>query len=70
MLDKHHFIETGKVFPVCGNTWAMLSDTRFREHFEFIGNLNTHYGLFTNCGGNVPFDSSNAGNGTDALNCC
>jgi SAM-dependent methyltransferase len=70
MLDKHHFIETGKVFPVCGNTWAMLSDTRFREHFEFIGNFNNHFGLFTDCGGNVPFASSIANNATDALNCC
>jgi SAM-dependent methyltransferase len=24
VLDKHHRIETGRVFPVCGNTWRML----------------------------------------------
>ncbi len=23
-LDSHHKIETGKIFPVCGNTWCML----------------------------------------------
>ena len=33
-LDGHHFIEKGKVFPVCGNTYHMLHDTRFAPHFE------------------------------------
>lgn len=57
LLDKHHLIETGKVFPVCGNTWMMLHDSRFKTHFEFIGNFNQHYGLFEGCGGAVPFDT-------------
>lgn len=55
ILDAHHDIETGRVFPVCGNTWRMLHDTRFREHFEFIGNFNTHYGIFPGCGNDLPF---------------
>ena len=54
-LDKHRDIETGKVFPVCGNTWRMLADTRFAEHFEFIGNWDVHYGIFDGCGGENPF---------------
>lgn len=58
VLDKHHFIETGRVFPVCGNTWRMLQDTRFATHFEFIGNFDTHYGIFEGCGGGLPFDAS------------
>lgn len=70
VLDKHHFIEAGKVFPVCGNTWAMLADTRFREHFEFIGNFNTHYGLFTDCGGSVPFDVTITTDSSDGASCC
>lgn len=56
-LDKHHYIEKGKVFPVCGNTWKMLHDTRFREHFEFIGNFDTHYGIFDGCGTSLPFET-------------
>jgi SAM-dependent methyltransferase len=56
-LDKHHVIEKGKVFPVCGNTWFMLNQTRFAEHFEFIGDFSTHYGLFEGCGDAVPFES-------------
>lgn len=55
VLDGHHLIERGKVFPVCGNTWHMLHGSRFREHFEFIGNFDCHYGIFQGCGTNVPF---------------
>lgn len=70
-LDKHHPIETGKVFPVCGNTWQMLNNTRFREHFEFIGDGKTHYGIFENCGTNMPFDTSSGGNsGEIEGGCC
>jgi SAM-dependent methyltransferase len=58
VLDKHHDIETGRVFPVCGNTWRMLAETRFNAHFEFIGNFDRHYGLFEGCGGGLPFDQS------------
>ena len=31
VLDRHHDIEAGRIFPVCGNTWRMLHDTRFRS---------------------------------------
>lgn len=55
-LDDHHIIEAGKVFPVCGNTWMMLQDSRFAPHFEFIGSFDTHYGIFAGCGGNSPFN--------------
>ncbi len=58
VLDKHHAIETGRVFPVCGNTWRMLQDTRFTSHFEFIGNFSSHFGLFDGCGKVIPFDST------------
>jgi hypothetical protein len=27
-FDKHHWIEAGKVFPVCGNTFRMLAESR------------------------------------------
>lgn len=55
VLDRHHLIDTGKVFPVCGNTWRMLHDTRFREHFDFIGDFSQHYGIFPGCGHEMPF---------------
>lgn len=56
-LDKHHTMEAGRVFPVCGNTWRMLHDTRFREHFDFIGDFSRHYGLFEGCGAMMPFEA-------------
>jgi SAM-dependent methyltransferase len=68
VLDKHHDIQTGKVFPVCGNTWRMLHDTRLAPHFEFIGDFSTHYGIFEGCGSSLPFDSA-AGAGSAAA-CC
>lgn len=60
LLDKHHAIAAGKVFPVCGNTWRMLNETRFAKHFEFIGNFSRHYGIFEGCGASLPFDNLGA----------
>jgi SAM-dependent methyltransferase len=56
VFDKHHAIETGRVFPVCGNTFRMLQDSRLAPHFAFIGDTSRHYGLFPGCGGVLPFD--------------
>jgi arsenite methyltransferase len=63
VLDKHHAIEAGRVFPVCGNTWRMLADTRFAPYFDFIGDFSRHYGLFAGCGGGLPFDEGKAESG-------
>lgn len=48
-LDDHHLLRTGMPMLVCGNTAAMLGETRFAPHFEIIGDRSTHYGLF-DCG--------------------
>ena len=61
-LDNHHKIIAGKIFTVCGNTWNMLNCTRFKDHFEFIGDFNTHYGIFAGCGTGIPFE--------DGGSCC
>ncbi|MCH2164619.1 MAG: methyltransferase domain-containing protein [Marinovum sp.] len=66
VLDDHHVIETGKVFPVCGNTWMMLNETRFAEHFTFIGDFSTHYGIFEGCGAASPFNADDL----SAFSCC
>ncbi|MGV6802556.1 MAG: methyltransferase domain-containing protein [bacterium] len=58
-LDGHHKIETGKIFPVCGNTYRMLHESRFARHFDFIGNWQTHYGIFEGCGTDLPFGEEN-----------
>lgn len=68
VLDKHHLIETGKVFPVCGNTYRMLHDSRFAPYFSFIGDFSRHFGIFQGCGSVLPYDndSQNANSGA----CC
>ncbi|MCB1642621.1 MAG: methyltransferase domain-containing protein [Xanthomonadales bacterium] len=48
-LDDHHRFELGRPMSVCGNTAAMLSDTRFARWFAVHGNRQTHFGLF-DCG--------------------
>ena len=69
VLDKHHAIGRGKVFPVCGNTWKMLKDTRFAPHFEFIGDFSQHYGIFAGCGTAMPYDTA-VGGSASAAACC
>ncbi|HKX52453.1 MAG TPA: methyltransferase domain-containing protein [Nitrosospira sp.] len=70
MLDKHHRIETGKHFPVCGNTWRMLHDTRLVEYFDFYGDFERHYGIFPGCGTGLPFNDTNAVSGNQSGGCC
>ncbi|MDR1013693.1 MAG: methyltransferase domain-containing protein [Coriobacteriales bacterium] len=48
-LDDHHRFLTGKPRLVCGNTAAMLSETRFAPHFCVTGDRSAHYGAFA-CG--------------------
>lgn len=60
ILDKHHHIETGKVFPVCGNTYRMLHDSRFAPYFSFIGDFSQHFGIFQGCGSVLPYDNDNS----------
>ncbi|MEM9225722.1 MAG: methyltransferase domain-containing protein, partial [Pseudomonadota bacterium] len=48
-LDVEHTIEAGRVFPVCGNTLSMLTETRFAPYFDTIGEGKTHFGLFPGC---------------------
>ena len=72
-LDDHHYMEKGKVFPVCGNTFNMLKETRFEKHFEFIGDWSTHYGIFDGCGTSIPYKSSAVNGGVSTKGgggCC
>jgi SAM-dependent methyltransferase len=57
VLDDHHTFVTGKPMLVCGNTAAMVGETRFAPHFKVIGDRSVHYG---------PFDCK-SGNSTEAV---
>lgn len=48
-LDDHHDFEKNRPLPVCSNTAAMISQTRYRSHFKVVGDTSVHYGLF-DCG--------------------
>ncbi len=68
-LDQHHDLETGRTFAVCGNTYRMLHQSRFQEHFVFIGDFSRHFGLFPGCGSTSPFNPAATGTPTPAA-CC
>ena len=65
LLDAHHDFETGRVVPVCGNTFRMLHQTRLAPHFTGVGSFERHFGIFPGCGGGLPFSG-----GTAAGACC
>jgi len=62
-LDDHHRFYTGKPMLVCGNTAAMVDDTRYATAFTVSGNRNLHHGLF-DC------SSSNTGEDCGQSSCC
>ncbi len=68
VLDDHHVMEAGRVFPVCGNTWRMLAESRFAGHFDFVGDFSRHFGIFEGCGLSVPFEEGDVGSSSGA--CC
>ena len=69
-LDGHHAIETGRCFPVCGNTYRMLTESRFADHFIGIGDFSRHYGLFPGCGESLPFASASGAQTAGPAACC
>ena len=46
VLDDHHKFDTGVAVKVCGNTAAMLQQTRYASHFEIKGDTSNHLGAF------------------------
>jgi SAM-dependent methyltransferase len=47
-LDDHHVFERNRPMLVCGNTAAMVQETRFGRYFDVLGDRSVHFGLF-NC---------------------
>lgn len=69
VLDNHHILEQGRHFPVCGNTYRILRESRFRDYFEFYGSWDSHFGIFKGCGTVMPFGESNASEAGEG-SCC
>ncbi len=68
-FDKQNTIRAGATFPVSGNTFRMLNETRFAAHFEFFGADDTHYGIFKASGASIPFDLKGGGS-EHSGSCC
>lgn len=68
-LDGHHEIKKGEDFKICGNSWKMLHDTRFKKHFDFKGDFSKHLGIFDGCGGAAPWNVA-ASKGSTGGSCC
>ena len=62
VLDDHHEFITGKPGLVCGNTAAMLGETRFGRHFRIVGDRRTHFGVF-DCAPAAPGSPEGSGSG-------
>ena len=67
VLDDHHTFETGRPVLVCGNTAAMVSDTRYAPYFQVVGDKSRHFGLF-DCGP-TPVTAQASGESTGG-SCC
>jgi ubiquinone/menaquinone biosynthesis C-methylase UbiE len=61
VLDDHHVFKTGQPMLVCGNTAAMVGETRYAEHFRILGDRSVHYG---------PFDCAPAPSGAAPAGAC
>ena len=49
-LDDHHHFVKGEALDVCGNSCAMVQNTRFGKYFKIEGDRCVHYGPFEGCG--------------------
>lgn len=66
VLDDHHRFIAGKPMLVCGNTAAMVGESRLKRHFRVDGDRTTHFGRFE-CS---PSDSSAQAGPAQASGCC
>ena len=69
-LDDHHRFYTGKPMLVCGNTAAMLEQTRFAKAFRVVGDRSVHYGAFDCSGGNCSDKRSSESVPPASGSCC
>ncbi len=58
ILDNHHTILKDQKFSVCGNSYRILFESRYKNHFTFDGDFSVHYGPFAGCGGSLAFDKT------------
>jgi ubiquinone/menaquinone biosynthesis C-methylase UbiE/sulfatase maturation enzyme AslB (radical SAM superfamily) len=58
-LDKEHLFDKDREVSVCGNTFRILSETRYGEYFDCEGDFKQHLGIFNcDCSPRFPFSTS------------
>jgi len=69
-LDDDRVFPAQVVIPVCGNTAAMLSETRYGKHFEVTGDRSRHLGVFYFSDGGAEGGCCSGGQGSsDSCGC-
>lgn len=53
-LDQDHMFIKDLPMNVCGNSCAMIQNTRLGKYFDIIGDRSVHFGLFEGCGNSAP----------------
>ncbi|RLA64458.1 MAG: methyltransferase type 11 [Epsilonproteobacteria bacterium] len=48
-LDGKDLFKKDEQKKVCGNTYLMLKNSRFKDHFSFTGDFSKHFGLYKEC---------------------
>ncbi|MCB1661115.1 MAG: methyltransferase domain-containing protein [Pseudomonadales bacterium] len=66
VFDTNFRLPKGEATPVCGNTYRMLKQSRFQQHFDFIGSWDRHLGIFEQAGCYIPFNQME----TPSRGCC
>lgn len=69
-LDESHQFKKSSVTKVCGNTFSMLENSRFKDHFQFMGNKDEHFGIFPCCGLENPFKDLHSPDNTKTKGGC
>ncbi len=76
-LDNKHAFEVGRIESVCKNTASMLSESRFAQYFEILGDDQIHFGAFDCSATNaaLQYGSANAASESSAAcattgSCC
>jgi arsenite methyltransferase len=75
-LDQETQFISGIARVVDSNTWHILKQSRLSEHFTFIGDFNTHYGLLDRSHAAADFDfaksnsTTNTSCSTTKVSCC
>lgn len=68
-LDDHHRFIKDLPMSVCGNTCAMIENTRLAKYFDIVGDRSKHFGAFEGCS-TAPSAASESDESCSSGCCC